>query len=172
MHIRAYTIYVHMCPYKRIMLKQGSYTQVGVKVTAPGKKNPLRQSTGLAAGARPVYKMYARPSCVSLWSFNFHSLLTTNSITSKTRNLGTQVWAIALIAVSPPNFPWISCSFHLHSIQLRSPPPVTLHFLGNSYSDRCNRSKCAASLHLLELLQVKGLIFRFPFQAIGHAKVD
>ena len=29
---------------------------MGVNVTAPGKKNPLRQSTGLAAGARPVYK--------------------------------------------------------------------------------------------------------------------
>ena len=97
--------------------------QVGVNVTVPGKKNPLRQSTGLAAGARPVYKMYARPSCVSLWSFNFLSLLTTNSITSKTRKLATQVWAIALFAVSPPNFPWISCSFHLHSIQLRSPRP-------------------------------------------------
>ena len=82
------------------------------------------------------------------------------------------MWDIALITVSSPDFLWISCPFHLHSIQLRSPQPVTLHFLGNSHSEQWYRSKCAPSLHLLGLLQDEGLIFWFPFKTIGHAKVD
>ena len=55
--------------------------QVGVNVTVPRRKKPLCQSTGLAAGARPVYKMYARPSCAKHKIEIPFLLLTTNSIT-------------------------------------------------------------------------------------------
>ena len=60
---------------------------MGVNVTVPGKKNPLRQSTGLAAGARPVYKMYARPSCAKHKIKIPFLLLTTNSITLQNKKI-------------------------------------------------------------------------------------
>ena len=78
--------------------------QMGVNVTVPGKKKPLCQSTGLAAGARPVYKMYARPSCAKHKIKISFLLLTTNSITLDNKKIWKQVWAIALIAVSPQDF--------------------------------------------------------------------
>ena len=53
-------------PWNILSLRQGSYPGGGKRNSSRRKKNPLRQSTGLAAGARQVYKMYARPSCVSL----------------------------------------------------------------------------------------------------------
>ena len=61
--------------------------QVGVNVTVPGKKKPLCQSTGLAAGARPVYKMYARPSCAKHKIKIPFLLLTTNSITLQNKKI-------------------------------------------------------------------------------------
>ena len=53
----------------------------GGKRNSSRKKKPLRQSTGLAAGARPVYKMYARPSCAKHKIIIPFLLLTTSSIT-------------------------------------------------------------------------------------------
>ena len=113
--------------------------QLGVNVAGSRKKNHLCQCPWQGHGPRPVpvrCTKCMRVRVVSRGSFNFFVLLDHNT-RSPQNNRIYQVRAIALIIVSPPDFLWISCSFHLHSIQLRSLPPITLHFLGNSLSDQC-----------------------------------